>query len=209
MQDTKLHPLKLVRTAALGAALCAAVGLACFFGGRRSARDSAETTRLDAVVLETRLTEIRELATVNYHYTNMAQFENGSDFYGVRIPFTTKRFILTYDGEIKAGIDLNRAGVEVRDTEVLVTLPGAQILSHEIDENSVEIFDEKTSIFNPFTVEDFTSFQAGQKSVMEQKALDGGLLDEAAARAGDSVALLLSPLVPDGYTLTVSAGASA
>lgn len=209
MQDTKLHPLKLVRTAALCAALCAAVGLVCFFVGRRCARDTAENTRLDAVVLETRLTEIRELAVVNYHYTNMAQFENGSDFYGVRIPFTTKRFILTYDGEIRAGIDLKRAGVEIREAEVLVTLPGAQILSHEINENSVEIFDEKTSIFNPFTVEDFTSFQAGQKAVMEQKAVEGGLLDEAAAQARDSVALLLSPLVPEGYTLSVSTGMSA
>lgn len=206
MQDTKLHPLKIVRTLALGAVLCAAVGLACFFGGRRSVQNSDENTHLDAVVLETRLTEIRELAVVNYRYTNMAQFESSNDFYGMRIPFTTKRFILTYDGAIKAGIDLKNAGVEIRDMTVFVRLPEAEILSHEIDENSVRIFDERASLFNPFTVEDFTAFQAGQKAVMEEKALDSGLLDEASARARDSVALLLSPLVPPEYTLTVTAG---
>ena len=55
---------------------------------------------------------------------------------------------------------------------VTVRLPEAEILSHEMDEGSVEIFDEKASIFNPFTVEDFAAFQAEQKDAMEQKALE-------------------------------------
>ena len=54
-------------------------------------------------------------------------------------------------------------------------IPEAEILSHEIDEHSMEVFDEKTSIFNPFTVEDFTSFQSDQKAAMEEKALSRGL----------------------------------
>ena len=35
--------------------------------------------------------------------------ESSNDFYGVKIPFTTKSFILTYDGTIKAGVDLEAA----------------------------------------------------------------------------------------------------
>ena len=69
------------------------------------------------------LTEIRELATVTYAYTNMAQFENSNDFYGVKIPFTTKSFILTYDGTIKAGVDLEAAEVAISGDTVTVTLP--------------------------------------------------------------------------------------
>lgn len=203
MQEIKWRPLKTIQTLVLGAVVCAAVGLGCFFGGRNSVQDNEERARLDAVVLETRLTEISELAVVDYHYTNMAQFENGSDFYGVRLPFTTKRFILTYDGEIKAGIDLQRALVEVGENTVTVRLPAAEILSHEIDEDSVEIFDEKSSIFNPFTVEDFAAFQAEQKDAMEQRALDDGLLDTAAARARTNVRMLLVSAIPEEYTLTV------
>lgn len=199
----KIRILKTLRTLILGVLVCAAVGLICFFGGRGSAESRQESARLDAVVLEARLTEISELAVVDYHYTNMAQFENSSDFYGVRIPFTTKRFILTYDGEIKAGVDLREAGVAVGEGAVTVRLPAAEILSHEMDENSVEIFDERTSIFNPFTVEDFTAFQAAQKAEMEERALESGLLDEATERARENVALLLRPLLPEGYTLTV------
>lgn len=206
MPETKLHPLKTARTLVLGAALCAAVGLGCFLAGRAAADAGSQPPRVDAVVLQARLTEISQLAVVDYRYTTMAQFENASDFYGVRIPFTTKRFILTYDGEIKAGVDLERAQVEVGENAVTVYLPEAEILSHEIDADSVEIFDEKSSIFNPFTVEDFAAFQAEQKDAMEQKALGSGLLREAQVKADANIRLLLAAALPEGYTLTVRAG---
>ena len=168
-----LHPLRTARYLWLGILLCALVGGACFLGGRWSAGRS-ETAKIDTVVLQNQLSEIRELATVTYAYTNMAQFESSNDFYGVKIPFTTKSFILTYDGTVKAGVDLDGAEVSVSGTTVTITLPEAEILSHEIDEDSMEVFDEKTSIFNPFTVEDFTSFQSDQKAAMEEKRASGG-----------------------------------
>ena len=88
-----LHPLRTARYLWLGILLCALVGGACFLGGRWSAGRS-ETAKIDTVVLQNQLSEIRELATVTYAYTNMAQFESSNDFYGVKIPFTTKSFIL-------------------------------------------------------------------------------------------------------------------
>ena len=107
-ENVSLHPLKTAKYLWLGLLLCALVGGVCFLGGRWSAGQSG-TTQIDAVVLQNQLTEIRELATVTYAYTNMAQFESSNDFYGVKIPFTTKSFILTYDGTIKAGVDLEAA----------------------------------------------------------------------------------------------------
>ena len=201
-ENASLHPLKTAKYLWLGILLCALVGGACFLGGRWSAGQS-ENTQIDAVVLQNQLTEIRELATVTYAYTNMAQFESSSDFYGVKVPFTTKSFILTYDGTIKAGVDLDGAAVDISGTTVTVTLPEARILSHEIDEDSVEVFDEKTSIFNPFTVEDFTSFQADQKAAMEERALSRGLLEEARSKAVSSVKQLLAAALPDTYTVEI------
>ena len=189
-----LHPLRTARYLWLGILLCALVGGACFLGGRWSAGRS-ETAKIDTVVLQNQLSEIRELATVTYAYTNMAQFESSNDFYGVKIPFTTKSFILTYDGTVKAGVDLDGAEVSVSGTTVTITLPEAEILSHE--------FDEKTSIFNPFTVEDFTSFQSDQKAAIEEKALSRGLLAEARAKAVSSVEQLFAAALPDTYTVTV------
>ncbi len=203
MKTAELHPLKTAKYLWLGVLLCAVVGAVCFLGGRLAAGSGGQTADLSAVVVKNQLAEISELASVTYTYTNMAQFSSSNDFYGMKVPFTTKSFILTYDGAIKAGIDLKAVSVEVLGTEVLVDLPGAKILSHELDEDSVEVFDEKTSIFNPFTVEDFTAFQADQKAAMEEKALARGLLQEAREKAEAGVRLLLESALPEGYTLTV------
>ncbi len=202
MFGIKEGPVKTLRYLVVGVVLCAAVGLAGFLGGRYAASHQ-EAPQLSAVVLEGRLAEISELASVTYTYTNMAQFENSDDFYGMKIPFTTKKFILSYDGTIKAGIDLGDVEIEVRDNDVTVTLPEAEILAHEIDADSVEIFDEKTSIFNPFTIEDFTAFQAAQREVMEEKALQRGLLAQAREKAGNSVRLMLASVLPEEAQLTV------
>ena len=199
-EKNRLRPFRTAKYLLLGVLLCAVVGTVCWFAGRGGVE---ETTELDAVVLENQLTGISELASVTYSYPNMAQFKNSSEFYGMTVPFTTKSFILTYDGVIKAGVDLSAAEVRVSGTAVTVKLPEAAILSHEIDEDSVEVFDEKTSIFNPFTVEDMAAFQADQKQAMEAKALDKGLLTEAAEKAKISVEALLSAALPEGYTLTV------
>lgn len=149
MNVTMPHPFKTAKHLFLGAALCGLVGVICFFGGRLSAGGGAESPQLDAVVLESRLEDIRELATVTYAYTNMAQFESSNDFYGVKVPFTTKSFILTYDGTIKAGMDLKDADLQLSGTTLTVHLPQAVILSHEIDEGSVEVFDEKPPFSTP------------------------------------------------------------
>lgn len=204
LERRPFRPLKLLKRLLGIVVLCAVLGGACFLLGRNSARPKETAPQLDAVVLESQLSSISELASVTYSYTNMSQFTSSGDFYGVKIPFTTKSFILTYDGDIKAGIDLTGVQVDVQGDAVTVTLPKAAILSHEIDENSVEVFDEKTSIFNPFTVEDFTAFQADQKAAMEEKALSRGLLEEAQSRAEDSVRTLLVPVLPEGVTLTVT-----
>lgn len=201
--QTRARPVKALKYILLGLLLCAVVGLCGFLAGQTALRNSQQNTKLDAVVIGNQLTQISELVTVSYQYTNMAQFTSSNDFYGVTIPFTTKKFILTYDGEIKAGVDLSQARVDVTDAAVTVTLPAPRLLSHEIREDSIEVFDEKTSIFNPFTVEDFSSFQADQKAEMEQKAVEKGLLEQAAEKANDSISALLAPMLPEEYELTV------
>ena len=198
------HPVKALRRAGVLVLVCLAVGAACFLAGRITGGKSEKAPEISAVVLEGQLSQISELASVSYAYTNMGQFESSNDFYGMKVPFTTKKFILTYDGVIKAGTDLSQARVTVDGQQVRVRLPEAQILSHEIDADSVQIFDEKTSLFNPFTVEDFTDFQAEQQRVMEEKALAKGLLEEARRKAADSVKMLLSQVLPEGTELIVA-----
>ena len=192
-----------IKKAGYMAAALLIICLVCFFAGR-SIGKSAGSTEMSAVVLENRLTEISEFASLTYSYTNMAEFENSKDFYGIKVPFTTKSFIITYDGTIKAGVDLDKAEVDVSGKKITITLPAAEILSHEIDEDSLEIFDENTSIFNPLKVSDYNTFNKEQKAEMEKKATDKGLLTEAGKKAADAIDDFISQLGSDEYTITVN-----
>lgn len=197
------HPLallkqgKLIVLGVVLAILCFAVG---FFSGGRQEKPPV----LSSITVQNQLQQISQLATVRYSYTNMGQFENSNEFYGIKLPFTTKRFIVAYDGVITAGVDLSQAQVTVTDQKVTISLPAPQILSHEVDPNSLEVFDETTSIFNPITIEDYNSFQADQRGVMEDKAIQGGLLTQAKDQAETAITGLLASLLQEGQTLEVS-----
>lgn len=194
--------MKIKKAGYIAAALLI-VCLICFFAGRSTGK-SENSTEISAVVLESRLTEISEFASLTYSYTNMAEFENSRDFYGIKVPFTTKSFIVTYDGTIKAGVNLEKADVDISGKKITVTLPEAEILSHEIDEDSLEIFDENTSIFNPLKVSDYNTFNKEQKAEMEKKAIDKGLLSEAGKTASDAIGDFISRLGGDEYTVKVT-----
>nr|WP_275951927.1 DUF4230 domain-containing protein [Intestinimonas butyriciproducens] len=152
------------------------------------------------------LQTVQELVSVEYHYTNMGKFENQVDFYGWKVPFTTKRFLVSYDGLIKAGVDLSGATVEVDEVQksVTITLPESRILSHEIPEDSIQVFDETRNIFNPITIEDYTGFTRDQKAEVEQRAIDEGLLTGASEKAREAVETLAALLPGSGdYTWTI------
>ncbi len=188
---------KLIIFGVILAIVCFAVG---FFSGGREEKPPV----LSSITVENQLQQISQLATIRYSYTNMGQFENSNEFYGIKLPFTTKSFIVAYDGTITAGVDLTQAKVTVTDQKVTIALPAPQILSHEVDPNSLEVFDETTSIFNPITIEDYTGFQADQQGVMEEKAIQGGLLTQAKDQAEAAIGGLITPLLQEGQTLEIT-----
>lgn len=172
--------------------IVAGLGITFILGGIFSSRETAPV--ITSELLGQQLANIQELSTVEYHYTNMGKFENQVDFYGWKVPFTTKSFIVAYDGTIKAGIDLSDLQTEVSAQRITVTLPEAKILSHEMEEDSLEIFDETKNIFNPIQISDYTAFTADQKDSIEAKAIESGLLTAAADRAKTTVRQLISTL---------------
>ena len=79
---------------------------------------------------------------------------------------------------------------------ILETMPKAAILSHEIDESSLEILDETKNIFNRIQIEDYNTFQTEQKKICEEYALERGLLDKAYDNARKVVSEMVQT-VPD------------
>ena len=184
------------------AGLCG--GLLCAMALNRA----GETTRsvITSDLLRQQIQSVQELATVEYRYTNMGKFENRKEYYGWVIPFTAKTFIISYDGVIKAGIDIGGVRVDVNEEQktVTVTLPKCKILSHEIPEDTITVFDESRNLFNPISIRDYTDFTRDQKAVMEAKAIDSGLYDSASERAVLTVTALLEALPGmESYTLQV------
>ena len=201
---TEFHPFRSIKQSVwmllagvVLAGICFGVGF--FTGGRQQ----ESVPQLSTVMVEHQLQRISQLATTRYAYTNMGQFSQSNDFYGFKIPFTTKRFIVSYDGVIMAGMDMSQTKVEVSRDAVSVTLPPAQILSHEIDPESLEVFDETKNIFNPITIQDYNGFHADQRGIMEAKALESGLLEQAEDQAKLVVGSLLQPMLGEGQTLTI------
>lgn len=156
------------------------------------------------------LNSLKELVTKEYIYTNADKYENQNQVtirnWDINIPLTGKSFLLAYDGRIKAGVDLSRAEILVDEEKktVTVTLPASEILSHEIFEDQIRVFDEKDSIFNKITIDNYNEFVSEQKAVMEQRAVDMGLLTAADQEARGSVNAFLNMLPGmDGYWLDV------
>ena len=151
---------------------------AAFFYGKKQMKSEMEP-EITSSLIYNKLVSAKELTTLKYHYTNMGHFENQNTFYGYKVPFTSKEFILSYEGLINAGIDLNKMKVYVGDKSIEVRIPAAEILSHEIYEDSLKVYDERESIFNRIDIEDYNDFSKDQKSEIEKKAIKKGLLKEA------------------------------
>lgn len=173
------------------------IACGCFIGGVifNSNQPQEETIpTINSIQVINDIQSIGELATIKYIYTDMGKFENTQQFKGYNIPLTTKSFILSWNGTIKAGVDTKEITININDDNkiILVHIPNAKILSHETDENSVEIFDENNNIFNPITLEDYSSFFAESKLEMEQRALDNGILNDAIENAKNVISQILN-----------------
>lgn len=163
--------------------------------------------QVDISVINAEIQDIGELATVEYLYTDAAKFEDPKKLFGKELPFefTTKSFVVKWDGVIKAGVDITQVTAEADDTDkkIVVKLPKAKILSNEIDDDSVEVLDEKDGLFNSIKVEDVKSFDAVSKDDMEQRAIDQGILEKASQNAKEMIEHLIQNDVTEesGYTV--------
>ncbi len=139
---------------------------------------SGETIRIS-------MANIGKLCTAEYKYTHVERADSSREIKGFKIPFTTATFIYSYDGTIMAGIDFSKIQIDKNDTKKIIeiTLPNAEIISSDVDQNSFELYDEKNNIFNPISVTDVADSFSNLKGSEEKKAIKKGLLDKANANA--------------------------
>ncbi len=140
-------------------------------------------TKVSDTTVKNALVSISELATSDYHYTKVGKFTNSLKLNGWTIPFTEKSFLLTYEGDIKAGYDLSDAKVSVSNKRITVTLPKVKVLENTISEKSIKVYDEKNNIFNSISVSDYKAFALKEKGKAKKEAIQNGLYQRAYKQA--------------------------
>ena len=125
--------------------------------------------------------ELKELATIQYKYKEIASREDWNTLFNIKLPFTKSSFIVSYTGILKLGIDLSETKVDVDENSktIKVTLPESKVLSNELDLKSLKVYDEKNSIFNPVKVKDYSEFTQSGKENAEKDARESGVFEQS------------------------------
>lgn len=175
-----------------------------FLAGMFFASRTTEPT-ITSSLIQNSIQQASDLVTTKYNYSKIGKFENSLDLNGWTIPLTNKNFILTFDGEIQLGTDLSEATVDISDKTITVNLSKIKVISHTIDEDSIEVYDESKNIFNPISISDYKQFAKKQKKTALQEAKEKGLMDEAKQNTINSIKQLIEaiPQASD-YTIEVN-----
>lgn len=158
------------------------------------------------------LGDIAELATEEYVFSDVGKFDQeGLEVLGVRVPFTGRNFLVTYDGRVTAGIkDASLIDVHLADDAIEISLPNVEVLESHIDADSVKVYDQTMNPINQLRVEDVTGFIADREADAREKAIASGLLDRAGQHAEELARAHATALVAgtdmEDYEVRVSRG---
>lgn len=140
----------------------------------------------DAESLRALLAPAEPLFTAVYCYTESDCYENHSEVWGKKVPFSTDTVVLTCDGTITMRVDTDAIAyaVDPEAMRITVTLPEPEIVSHDLDEDSIRYYDVKSSLFRSPSLADYTALIRDVKAqicdkVLEQRDFGGQTLDTA------------------------------
>jgi len=136
-------------------------------------------------IVNLRMEDIGELSTQAAYFTNVQKISNSRDIFGITVPFTQNKYIYSYDGVIKAGIDFAKLTYAIDSNSKIITvnMPEAYITSISVDEDSLVIYDESKNIFTPLKLDDIQSSRKQMEIEAVEQAIANGLLLEAAENA--------------------------
>lgn len=133
------------------------------------------------------VTSVCELATLKCYYHNVAKAETeASGIFAKWLKTGYKKIWTEYSGIIEYGVDISQVTVSEPDKNgvVTVTMPDAQVLNVDVDEDSLGTPLTDTGFLTSVTTEEKTTTLAGAQEAMEQQAKENTeMLSQAKARA--------------------------
>jgi len=140
--------------------------------------DQETNTHITSTVKE--ILPISEYASLVFHYSDVIAHTDAHTLFGKEIPFTGKKVIYTIDGCVKLGFNGNEITISSSYNNIVIHMPKITILSHEIYPETFNLYDEKSGIFNKFSLKDANEIQMIHKAEREKKVYDdSGLFTQA------------------------------
>ncbi len=166
-------------------ALLIGIGMGVYGDIRYRAPKEPELT---SAFVSGKLEAVSELTTARLTYTGLIKYSEG------KIPFLTQNsFSMIYTAKVRAGVDLAQAGIEIGEAQVVITLPECEVQSIDIDEQSIEFYDEHWALFNRTEKEDVIDTISAAKEDVRQNADLESLLESA----GQQTRQLIKGLLED------------
>ena len=140
-------------------------------------------TVIETQTLKSELVKISELATYQKEYRETIEKEKDG--------FFSQRYFATYDGVIKAGVNMEKVDVDVHDPEgrgeptvVDVKLPDAEILTHT-DDNWTVVYEDGYQ--SKDIGEERNAVIKEKKKEVEKEFIEEGGLDKAGDKAKEVI----------------------
>lgn len=132
------------------------------------------------VYIEETMTQISELATMSFEYTNHKTVTDTRKLFGFDIPGTTKTVDIVYSGVIKVGYDVLEIPCAVDEAEktLTFTLPKPTVLDNYIILDTLQCTDGN-NILNPIGSEDIIGYFGEIKAEELACAEENGIYADA------------------------------
>ena len=170
--------MKLMLKVALLVVLLGATAFTTVLVVKKLDNASSKGPQITSAFIESRISEISELATLHHHYRKNATYQDAKKLLEYmpdwRINKSVKEFMLVYQGDVKLGYDLKdiKIHVDAITRTIFIYLPEPKILSHSIDFESIQVFLEKKGWFNDIKFEDFKQFFVAEQKKYEEENND-------------------------------------
>ena len=178
------------------------VALVVGFAGGLYYAKSQSPDHLDPVTVEEKIVEISELATLECDFSDSEKYTgDAKKILGFSLPFTSKEMMLAYSGKVKMGPNLKdnmTVNLDEEANKIKVEIPHSEILSYEVDEDTVKIIYVKNGVFNSVSPQNVNDLRKDmKKKKIDHIKKDTDYLEQADEKAVSQITSFLNSAYPD------------
>lgn len=141
------------------------------------------------------ISQVLDLNTVKYTYSNIVSVKKDKSINYIKIPFTEQSFIIKYEGVINGGIkpeDINI--IDNTGKKIIIEVNQCRILDHYIDDENLYVYDIKNSIFNKLDTNEILNDISKYKQEYEEKLINEGFMEEVESNTKASLTNMLKSI---------------